>query len=129
MYFSRVIMRLFKETLTTKILHGVSTTSCHHCQMWRKRRYVYRNGMCVSYKNVNNEMIARDCSNRELRANRVTLRLGLFFLIKSISKISHLSLLRHFLRILKIARRFDDLKLCSCLKFLLITKCLCSTIQ
>ena len=45
--------------------------------------------MCVSYKNVNNEMIARDCSHRELRVNRVTLNLKLFFLIKSISKIRH----------------------------------------
>ena len=39
-------MTIFKEKLTTKILRDVSTTSCHHCQMWRKSHYVYIKGMC-----------------------------------------------------------------------------------
>ena len=60
---------------------------------------------------MNNEMIAPYCSHTEFRINRVTLSLGTFFLIKSISKIRHLSLLRHFQRILKLTRRFDGLQL------------------
>ena len=36
-------------------------------------------GVCVriTYMNVNNEIIARDCSHKEFRANRVTLRIEL----------------------------------------------------
>ena len=40
------------------------------------------------------------------------LRFGLHFLMKSISKVRHSNLVRHFLRILKLARKFDGLKSC-----------------
>ena len=33
--------------------------------------------VCVNYKNVNSEIIARDCSREEFRANRVTLGIEL----------------------------------------------------
>ena len=33
--------------------------------------------VCMNYKNVNNEIIARDCSHKELRANRVILGIEL----------------------------------------------------
>ena len=33
--------------------------------------------VCVNYKNVNNEIIARDCSHKELRTNGVTLGIEL----------------------------------------------------
>lgn len=58
---SVLIIHVIKETITIKILHDVSMTSCHHCQLWRnyqKRHYIYRKGVCVNYKNVNNEMRA-----------------------------------------------------------------------
>ena len=77
----------------------------------------------MNYKNVNNEIIAetvrtKSCARIE---SLWVLSFGLFFLIKSISKIRHSSLLRHFLRILKFARRLNGLKLCPGSKCFLIT--------
>ena len=59
--------------------------------------YIQKRSVCVNYKNVNNEII----DFVQIKSGWV-LSLGLFFQIKSISKIRHLSLLQHFLWILSL---------------------------